>query len=561
MLTSAEVMQLIQSLIWLLAGVGVFIVGMNFMGDALEKTAGSGMQRLLERISNNRFSGVGIGAGVTAIIQSSSATSVMVIGLVNAGVMTLMQATPIIMGANIGTTITGVLVALKNDYFNMLMYLLAFAGVMMGFSRKEKVKIGGTLCSGLGLIFVGLEVMGSEQAFGNPLVETLFTRIFETINFPLLMILVGVIFTALIQSSSAATGVVITMVGTGVLPLDLALFIVLGANIGTCVTALLASVGANENSKRVALIHFTFNAIGTALFTAIIWIFREPVVSFLVACFPGSDPMSLQMRVSLFHVIFNTSTTLVLLPFVRQLVDYSSLLIKDKKEESQNLSLRFVDDRLLSAPHVALMQVKKEMDYMFSLVEDNIRHSFVAMETGSMEFDRAIRENEEIIDFTNGALTRFLIRLSVNMEESSEATIGAYFHVLNDLERVGDHAENFHEIGREMVKKGISFSDKAQGGIATMRDTVVQMFDIARDAFENRNKDRLPELDELENSVDSMKKKMIAKHFSRLAEGNCSVDVSPYYSSTIVGLERVADHLVNVGYSIVDPTGEQTVEY
>ena len=320
MLSAENVMQLIQSLIWLLAGVGVFIVGMNFMSDALEKSAGEGMKKLLGRISNNRFSGVGIGAGVTAIIQSSSATSVMVIGLVNAGVMTLMQATPIIMGANIGTTITGVLVALKNEYFNMLMYLFAFAGVMMGFLKNERIKVAGLLCSGLGLIFVGLNVMSSEQAFGNPLVETMFQNIFSVIDFPLLLILVGVIFTALIQSSSAATGVVITMVGTGVLPLDLALFIVLGANIGTCVTALLASVGANANSKRVALIHFTFNVIGTAFFTAIVWIFKDPMIRLLVSAFPGSDPMSLQMRVSIFHVIFNVTTTCLLLPFTKQLV-------------------------------------------------------------------------------------------------------------------------------------------------------------------------------------------------------------------------------------------------
>lgn len=198
MLSADEIMQLVGSLIWLLAGVGVFIVGMNFMSDALEKSAGEGMKRLLGKISNNRFSGVGIGAGVTAIIQSSSATSVMVIGLVNAGVMTLMQATPIIMGANIGTTITGVLVALKNDYFDMIMYLLAFAGVMMGFVKSEKVKIAGLLCSGLGLIFVGLNVMSGEQAFGNPLVENMFQNIFSVIDFPLLLIFVGAVFTALI---------------------------------------------------------------------------------------------------------------------------------------------------------------------------------------------------------------------------------------------------------------------------------------------------------------------------------------------------------------------------
>ncbi|MBQ8747119.1 MAG: Na/Pi cotransporter family protein [Clostridia bacterium] len=559
-LSPEEIMQLLQSLIWLLAGVGVFIVGMNFMGDALEKSAGMGMKRLLEKISNNRFSGVGIGAGVTAIIQSSSATSVMVIGLVNAGVMTLMQATPIIMGANIGTTITGVLVALKNDYFNMAMYALAFAGVMMGFVQKEKVKIAGSLCSGLGLIFVGLNIMSSEQAFGNPLVETMFTEIFKTIDFPLLLILIGAIFTALIQSSSAATGVVITMVGTGVLPLDLALFIVLGANIGTCVTALLASVGANANSKRVALIHFTFNVIGTAVFTAIIWILRDPVVSLLVSTFPGDDPMSLQMRVSLFHVIFNVTTTVLLLPFVKQLVKYSCTVIKDKKEEKDTLSLKYVDDRLLTMPPVALMQVKKEIDYMLSLVEENTRLSFVSIDEGSMEHSETIRQNEAIIDFTNSALTQFLIKLSVNVEESDEKIIGAYFHVLNDLERIGDHAENFHEIGVEMLDKKIAFSEKARGGITAMRERILQMFAISGDAFENLNKEELSELTVLEESVDGMKKELIASHFARLAEGNCSADVSPYYSSLIAGLERVADHLVNVGFSIVNPTGSQKAD-
>ena len=557
MLSPDEIMQLIGSLIWLLAGVGVFIVGMNFMGDALEKSAGSGMKRLLERISNNRFSGVGIGAGVTAIIQSSSATSVMVIGLVNAGVMTLMQATPIIMGANIGTTITGVLVALKNDYFNMLMYVFAFAGVMMGFFKSQKIKLAGLLCSGLGLIFVGLNVMSSEQAFGNPLVENMFTDIFARIDFPLLLIFIGVIFTALIQSSSAATGVVITMVGAGVLPLDLALFIVLGANIGTCVTALLASVGANANSKRVALIHFTFNVIGTVLFTAIIWIFKEPVVNFLVSLFPGSDPMSLQMRVSVFHVIFNVTTTCILLPFVKQLVDYSCRVIKDKKDTEETLSFKYVDERLLTTPPVALMQVKKEMDYMLSLVEDNMWLSFVAMFSGSSEHNEQIAKNEAIIDFTNSALTKYLIKLSADVEESDEIIIGSYFHVLNDLERIGDHAENFHEIGVEMINRNISFSEKARGGITAMRDTVMNMFSLSKDAFENLHREKLPELTQLEESVDGMKKELIAGHFARLAEGNCSVDVSPYYSSVVVGLERVADHLVNIGYSIVNPTGSQ----
>ena len=557
MFTPDEIMQLIQSMIWLLAGVGIFIVGMNFMSEALEKSAGTGMQRLLGRIVSNRFSGVGVGAGVTAIIQSSSATSVMVIGLVNAGVMTLVQATSVIMGANIGTTITGVLVALKNDYFNMVMYFLAFAGVMMGFMKKEKVKLAGLLCSGLGLIFVGLEIMSSDQAFGNALIKEMFTNIFSVIDFPLLLILVGVIFTALIQSSSAATGVVITMVGTGVMELDLALFIVLGANIGTCVTALLACAGANANSKRVALIHFTFNVIGTALFTAIIWIFRQPVVDLLTSIFPGSDPMSLQMRVSVFHVIFNVTTTLLLLPFVKQLVAFSQAMIRDKEETEKLRALRFVDDHMLAMPSVALAQVKQEMDYMLSLAEENTRLSFTALQTGSSADSETIAENEEIIDFTNGALTRFLIKLSAEISASDEATIGAYFHVLNDLERIGDHAVNFFDIAQEMQQKELAYSEDAKEEIRNMCDTVLSMFTVAKDAFEHNNFARLPELTVFEDRVDDMKTALTAQHYTRLADGSCSVTHSPYYTSTVMGLERVADHLVNVGYSIQNPTGSQ----
>ena len=558
MLTANEIMQLVQSLIWLLAGVGVFIVGMNFMSDALEKSAGEGMKRMLGRISGNRFSGVGIGAGVTAIIQSSSATSVMVIGLVNAGVMTLMQATPILMGAKIGTTITGILVSLKNDYFDMLMYLLAFAGIMMGFAKKEKIKIAGLLCSGLGLIFVGLNIMSSDQAFGNALVEDLFQGIFRAIDFPLLLVLVGVIFTALIQSSSAATGVVITMVGTGVMELSQALFIVLGANLGTCVTALLASVGGNTNAKRVTLIYLTFTSIGMSLFTALVWIFRGQFVTLLTSFFPGTDPMSLQMRVSSFHVLFNVSTTALLLPFVTPLVKFSERIITEKPALEDTLTLKYVDDRLLTTPPIALMQVKKEIDYMFSLVEENMALSFQAMETEDLSKSEEVAYNEKVINFTNSTLTKFLIKLSPNVEQRAEQVIGSYFHVLNDLERIGDHAENFFDIATEMEAKKIAFSPLGQADMKTMRDNVMHMLRIAKDAFDSLSTDRLEELAALEDQIDEMKREYTAAHFARLAEGHCSMAVSPYYASAIAGLERVADHLVNVGYSIVNPVGSQT---
>ena len=557
-MTSAQIMELIQSLIWLLAGVGIFIVGMNFMSSALEKSAGSGMKRMLGKIAGNRFSGVALGAGVTAIIQSSSATSVMVIGLVNAGVMTLMQATPVLMGAKIGTTITGVLVALKNDYFDMAMYLLAFIGVMMGFAKKEKIKIAGSLCCGLGIIFVGLSIMSSDQAFGNELVKQMFTGIFAAIRFPLLLVVVGIIFTALIQSSSAATGIVITMVGAGVLELDLALFIVMGANIGTCVTALLASIGGSANAKRVTLIHFTFNIIGTVFFAALVWIFKAQAINILSSLFPGEDRMSLQMRVSAFHVIFNVVTTVLLLPFVKQLVQFSEMTIREKQNVAVVRHLRYVDSHMLAMPAAAMVQVKQEIDYMIAVAEENIALSFSALRTGSAENEATITENEEIIDFTNSALTAFLIELSAApISTHDKATIGAYFHVLNDLERIGDHALNFYELSQEMKKKELAYSQLAQDEIRNMSEKVLAMFAIAKTAFEKMDFSLLPQLNEYENQVDTLKDQLTANHFARLSSNSCKVTHSPYYTSTVIGLERVADHLVNVGFSIQNPTGSQ----
>ena len=553
MFTSDQVMQLLSSLIWLLAGVGVFIVGMNFMGEALEKSASSGMKRLLEKISNNRFSGVGIGAGVTAIIQSSSATSVMVIGLVNAGVMTLMQATPIIMGANIGTTITGVLVALKNDYFNMAMYALAFAGVMMGFAKKEKVKLAGLLCSGLGLIFVGLNVMSSEEAFGNPLVESMFTEIFKRIDFPLLLILVGAIFTALIQSSSAATGVVITMVGTGILPLDLALFIILGANIGTCITALLASVGANANSKRVALIHFTFNFIGSAFFTAIIWIFKDPVVNLLVSVFPGDDPMSLQMRVSLFHVIFNVTTTLILLPFVKQLVDYSCRVIKDKDEDADALNSIFIDERLLSTPTIALDNCRVVATDMAHWAQQSFDDSTKALFGYTEKLDKRIREAEKMTDKYEDKLGSYLVKLSSSsISERDSAQASMLLKVIGDFERISDHARNIMFSGLELHEKKLAFTDEAKAEISILADAVTEIIDMSFESFINNDVTLAIKVESLEEVIDGLKEKMRTNHTKRLQKGKCSLDTGFVWSDLLTNFERISDHCSNIVGAVVD---------
>lgn len=536
-----------KSIIALLAGVGVFIAGMNMMSDALEKGAGGGMKKLLGKISNNRFAGVGIGAATTAIVQSSSATTVMVIGFVNAGVMTLFQATSIIMGANIGTTVTGILVSLKSLNISLYATLLAFIGVMMTFIKNNKVKTIGNILCGLGIIFIGLDLMSA--AFGGEQMNAFFKKLFARIDFPLLLIIIGLLFTGLVQSSSAATGVVIIMVGEGALSVQNALFIILGSNIGTCVTALIASFGTSVNAKRTAFIHLVFNVIGTTAFTALLWPLANQFTRALQSIIPTT-----QMQIAWFHVIFNVATTLILLPFIKQLVKLSTLLIKERKA-SDNLKLRYVDQRLLITPPIALMQTKKEIEYMASLAHENLRLARGALLDGNAASANQIAEKELIIDFTNKELTKFLIALSSHVSDAEEQMIGSYFHVLNDLERIGDHAENFMEIGTQMSRDGLQFSDNAKQDILDMYEKVTAMFTIAMQAFDCVSPAGLDELERIENTVDSLKKKLTAAHVQRLATGSCSTDLSAYFFSTVAGLERVADHLVNVGYSIVNPIG------
>ena len=541
----------------LLAGVGVFIAGMNMLGDGLEKSAGKGMKRLLGKISNNRFAGVGIGAGVTAIIQSSSATSVMAIGFVNAGIMTLFQATAIILGGNIGTTITGVIVSLKSLGISDYLALLAFVGVMMTFFKADKIKQIGEILCGFGLIFVGLNLMGSAfdtSTEGGQAIIDFFQGLFMDMSFPILLVLLGAVFTAIIQSSSAATGIFITMVGAGALGIDEALFLVLGSNIGTCATALLACMGAGVNAKRTAFIHVFCKTLGVVLFTPFIWIFKQPVIDLLQMLLPGNP----QMQLAWFHVIFNVTNTFLLVGFIKSIVKLATRVIKDKPTVEEQRHLKFVDERLLKTPPIAMMQVKKEIDYMIALARTNIENSFEAIFSGSDKNGKAIYENEGIIDFTNHSLSKYLIKLSSLVAAGDEKVIGSYFHVLNDVERIGDHAENFHEIGTQMANEGLSFSENATADLKEMHQTVLQMFEIASEAFDDLDTSRLGELTVLENKVDGMKKSLSASHFARLAEGSCKVELSAYFSSTVAGLERVADHLVNVGYSILNPTGSQS---
>lgn len=547
-------MEIVQSILTLLAGSGVFMTGMKLMGDGLERSAGQGMRKLFGKISNNRFAGVGVGAAVTAIIQSSAATSVMVIGFVNAGLMTLFQAAAIIMGANIGTTVTGIILSFSAFKINIYFAALALFGVLiMMFGKKDSLKkIGGILC-GLGLIFVGLEFMGTAFAGENNRLGAAFAKLFATIDFPLLLILFGLVFTAIIQSSSAATGLVITMVGQGVLDLKYALFIVLGTNIGTCVTAVLAAIGASTNAKRAALIHLTFNVIGTIVFTVFIWIFSDAVVRLLTSVI--SKP---EMQIAWFHVAFNVCTTILLLPFIRQLTKFATVVIRDKPEDKDIPKLYYIDDRILHTPPIAVAQVVKEVLNMGEMARDNLDRAMDALIEQDLADKDRILKTEEKINFVNKGVARYLIKISsLSLSKSDEKLVGTLHHVISDLERIGDHAENFIEQAESMRASGTEFSPDAQEELKDMYAKVAEMFSSTLSVFETRDTSRLNEISEMESQVDTLKKLLGFNHVARLNNGNCTVESGTYFYAVISALERVADHLTNVAFSLRSPSGSQ----
>ena len=541
-------MSLFESLLALLAGIGVFITGMDFMSSSLRRVAGPELKKLLGKMTNNRFAGIGVGASVTAIIQSSSATTVMVVGFVNAGVMTLTQATSIIMGANIGTTVTGLLVSLSSINISLYFSALAFIGVMMMFINKSSIKNIGGIIAGLGLLFIGLSLM--SDAFNVEEARNMFTSLFATINFPLLLLFLGMIFTALMQSSSAMTGLIIVMAGQGVMNLEDALFVVLGVNIGTCVTALIATIGTSVNARRTGLIHLLFNVVGTIIFTIFIWIFKNQVVSLL------SHINNIQYEIALFHLFFNLVTTCLLLPFIKQLVKIAEIFIKDKEENKENV-LKFIDERLLKTPPVAVMQVKKEIENMASLAKQNLSLCFEGVCVYDPKNEKIITKNENQIDSMNSEITKFLIKLSPLVDGESIKTVGSYYHVVNDIERIGDLAENLFDYATEMEEKGLVFSDVAMVEIKTMYSVIMEMYDIATKTFDTDEVVDLKRLSTLEQKTDELKKQFSMAHFERLSQTGCSMELGGYFISIISNLERVGDHLVNIGYSIQNPTGNQ----
>ena len=544
--------ELVISIITLLVGAAVFIVGMNMMSSGLKKSTGPGLRRLLKKIRDNRFAGLGIGAAVTALIQSSAATSVMAIGFINAGAMTIFQGVCIILGAYIGTTVTGLIASLSSFPISHYFILFAVIGVVLMFVKKERIKNFGEILAGLGLLFFGLNTMSSAINGNADLVNGI-KQFFGAIDFPILLLAIGAIVTALLQSSSATSGIAIAMVSTGALGFNDAVYLVLGATIGTVITTIIATIGGNVNAKRTGVICLIIRITTALIALAIYW---PLAATFDLETMIPNAFGSAALAVALVLVIYNIVFMFAILPFVQVFEKLSIKLVKDKDEEKMKKSLKYIDNRLLNTPTIAMMQVKREIINMMHLAQGNLELGFKRIIEQDTSRDKEIVETEDKIDYINNRITDYLIELTHTASLKDEQMIGSFFHVVNDVERIGDHAYNFYEASIKMVNNDLKFSDTAKKEFEEMFEVVEQMFDLSFIIFHDQTVSNLKRLHDLESRTDELKNKLSTAHYERIQKNTCKMENSPFYTSLVSGLERVADHLVNVGYSIVNPTGD-----
>ena len=537
-------MEIYECIICLLGGIGLFIAAMNMMSSNLQKVAGAGMRRLLGKITDNRFAGVGIGAIVTMIVQSSTATTVMAIGFVNAETMKLHQATAIIMGANIGTTITGILASLQSLNLSLYFSLLTFIGVIFMFFKKDILKnVGGIIC-GLGMIFIGLDIMSDSCKEDS--IKSVFKAGFVKISFPLALLLLGTVFTALMQSSSAITGLIIVMVQGGSMEMGSALFIILGANIGTCVTALISSIGTSINARRTGIIHLLFNCFGTFLFTIFIWALKDKVIQFL-ALLTNKQAM----QIAWFHLFFNIITTLLLLPMINILVLVACKIIKEKKSKNndnkkQIKAFKYINKRFLLAPDIAIEQIKKEIKNMAELAKTNLNRSISELLEQNSEYIEEISAREDLIDFLNIETTKFLVKLAPSISEKTAEDVSKFFHLLNDIERIGDHAKIILDESNEMKNKSIKFGAEAVDEFKKAYEIIEKLFDLAIKAFEKNTQKGVEDHIVLMESFKNKEREYVQNHFERLRKGKCSMEIGSFYTSVFAHFNSITSHLENI---------------
>ena len=532
----------------LLGGLALFLYGMQMMSSGLEAAAGNRMKGILERLTSNRILGVAVGAVITAVIQSSSATTVMVVGFVNSGMMSLKQAVWVIMGANIGTTITGQLIALD---VGAIAPLFAFVGVaMIVFLKKPQLHHYGSILAGLGVLFIGMEMMGTSM---EPLREMpAFVNMVSTFSNPLVGIAVGAIFTAIIQSSSASVGILQALAVSGVVGLDTSVYVLFGQNIGTCITAVLAAIGTSRNAKRTTIIHLSFNIIGTIVFTIICMV--TPFVSLMEGLTPN-----VSAQIANTHTIFNITTTLLLLPFGTQLAKIATKILPDRAEEKEDtMHLEYIQPMIpietrgetkIGISAIAVNAIRNELTRMTKMAKENVALSFDAVREGNTGLLEEVRNREEYIDFLNKEISKYISRMLVKERNPKDSQyMSVLFKVCGNLERIGDHAMNICEYTNMIQEKQISFSAEVIKQIGQMKEVCNQALDMVLGIEQNGGD--IKEIEQIEQKIDDMTEDFRKRQIDRMQTGACSDEGCVLYSEMLTDFERIGDHILNIGQEI-----------
>ena len=532
-----------EIIINLMGGLGLFLFGMNLMGDGLQKSAGSKLKKIIELLTSNTIMGVLVGMVVTMVIQSSSATTVMVVGFVNAGIMTLGQAIGVIMGANIGTTITAQLVSLDVDFLAPV--ALGIGIVIYMFSKKPKNRHIAEILIGFGILFTGMDFMkdavkplAGYQGFTDMLVS------FG--HKPILGVLMGFAITAIVQSSSASMGMLIALASQGLIPITAALPILYGENIGTCVTSLISSIGASRNARRAAIMHLTFNIIGSLIF---MFLLSGPIVKLVTYL----DPNDAARQIANAHTLFNVLNVLILLPFAKLIVKLAMKLVPENySEEDDEKAVKYIDDRMIETPSIALSNTVKEILRMGDKAKDSLNLSMEALLERSKDKAELSFKREKLINELQKSILNYLLKLSkASLNDDSREAVDGLFNTVNDIERIGDHAENIAELAQSSIESQQGFSDEGKAELINMYNKVISAYTYALEAMRTSNVDLACKVIKMEEQVDIMEKSCRANHMKRLNANSCSIDNGVIYLDVVSNLERVSDHAVNIAQQVI----------
>lgn len=533
-------LSVINMFIELFGGLGLFLFGMNMMGDGLENSAGEKLKSVLEKVTSNKYIGVAIGALVTAVIQSSSATTVMVVSFVDAGLMTLVQAVGVIMGANIGTTITAQMVSFNLDAIAPL--FIGLGAIIILLSKRKKIRDLASIALGFGILFLGMSMMSESMA---PLAEsTLFMNILDVVGENVFLgVAAGLLMTAIVQSSSATTGILVALATTGTITMDIALPIILGCNIGTCVTALLASVGSSRAAKKAALIHLFFNTIGVIIFL--------PFMNIVIDLVQKIDPSDVARQVANTHTIFNICVTMVLLPMSKYLVMLVNKLMPGE-DVIEHTGAIYLDEKLLDNPIIATSQVFKETIRMGELAKKNVKLSMEGFLENNEKSMETAYKNEAIINTLEKEITNYLVLLSSHeLPEEDSKILSSTFHVINDIERIGDHAKNIMELAAEKRKNNVDIDGEAREELINMYNRTIEAVNLAIDCYSNKDNEEAKKIKNIEEDIDRYEKTLRNNNIKRLNRKVCCANASTIFLDIISNLERIGDHSTNIVESIV----------